>query len=606
MTKFVEANESNKSVVKADGRTDGEQNLLSLIHLEKTAADLLKAEKKTNLAGDFAFGLFEGAISRPVTAMKQLSGASDHTPIGDKSTAQTVGEVAGMALPFIAVSALTSKGSSLLLGETAQKTVIRSATEQGVAGFLMGSVLTPTELKADQSLLTARVKQGFHDSAIFATMGGTANLLSKNMHEANTFGTKLGQRLLIGGGSGSAAGFVDAELRTGGKASWSDLGISMSSYALLGAAFEGGGLALQSFTKAHQPRYQLGSVTEAMARDPQTTIISNFAGWYDNLAKSIRMAPENHTIIVTQERWAKEGALMLKSLKRPDVKVVLDKDAVAVASKLEAPAKTTENGSKSNELQTEAISKLPSWQLTQYLRQEAEKHGKPAAEVVVEQLKKNRVVMIGEYHVEGSAHNEWAANELMAKLKGKATHLAIEDGADLKLFKSNGKVDFDALPNLHKHREYAAMLQAAKDNGIKVTPIDVPNGHSRELIDRNRFMTEELLKILEDKNAKVVFWVGNKHLQLKDSGDGPQAVQMLRDRGIKVSTFYGQHDNFWREEPMRRLYTPSQPLAVPSKDAPVLSSMNWIHNGEHGHNIHRFSEFDFVLMHPEKRAYHFD
>ncbi len=609
MSKFVEADESNKPVPKSDGQNAGEQNLLSLIRVEKSAADLLKTEKKPTPIADFAHGLFEGSINRPVAALKQLGGAQDAAPNIDKSTAQTVGEVAGMALPFIAVSALTSKGSSLLLGETAQKTVLRSATEQGLAGFLMGSVLTPTELKADQSLLNVRLKQGFHDSAIFATMGGTANLLSKNMADASTFGTKLGQRLLVGGGSGAAAGFVDAELRNGGKANWMDLGISMSSYALMGAAFEGGGLALQSFAKSQQPRFQLGSVTEAMARDPQTTVISNFAGWYDNLAKAIRTAPKDHTVIVTEEKWAKEGALMLRSLKRTDVKVLLDKDAAAVSAttKSEPVAKPAEKGSEpTKQGEADAFSQLPSWELTKYLRQEAEKHGKPAAELIVEQLKKNRVVMIGEYHVAGSAHNEWGADVLMPKLKGKATHLAIEDGADLKLFKADGKVDYAALPSLHQHREYMAMLQAAKDNGLKVAPIDVPHGHSREILDRNKFMTQELLKILEDKNAKVVFWVGNKHLQLKDSGDGPQAVKMLRDRGIKVSTFYGQHDNFWREEPMRRLYTPSVPLAVPTKDAPAISSMNWIHKGEHGHDIHRFSEFDFVLMHPEKRAYHFD
>lgn len=608
MSKFVETDESNKAVPKSDGQNAGEQNLLGLISIERSPADLLKTEKKPTLIADFTHGLFEGSIKRPIAALKQLGGAQDVAPNSDKSTAQTVGEVAGMALPFIAVSAFTSKGSSLLLGDTAQKTILRSATEQGVAGFLMGSILTPTELKANQSLLSARLNQGFHDSAIFATMGGTANLLSRNMAEAGTFGTKLGQRLLVGGGSGAAAGFVDAELRNGGKASWMDLGISMSSYALMGAAFEGGGLALQSFAKSQQPRFQLGSVTEAMARDPQTTVISNFAGWYDNLARAIRTAPKDHTVIVTEEKWAKEGALMLRSLKRPDVKVLLDKDAGAVASaKSEPVAKATEKASKQTDQgQADTFSSLPSWEFTKYLRQEAEKHGKPAAEVIVEQLKKNRVVMIGEYHVAGSAHNEWGADVLMPKLKGKATHLALEDGADLKLFKTDGKVDYGALPSLHQHREYMAMLQAAKDNGLKVTPIDVPNGHSREIIDRNKFMTEQLLKILQDKDAKVVFWVGNKHLQLKDSGDGPQAVQMLRDRGIKVSTFYGQHDNFWREEPMRRLYTPSIPLAVPTKDAPAISSMNWIHKGEHGHDIHKFSEFDFVLMHPEKRAYHFD
>ena len=601
---FDESNDSNKTV-KADGQTDS-PNLLSLVQAEKSNANLLQADKKPNLVGDFAYGVYEGSIARPVAALNQLGGKTEQLS-QDKSTAQTVGEIAGTALPFIAVSALTSKGSSLILGEATQKSVLRTATEQGVAGFFLGSVLTPTELKADQSLLSARLKQGIHDSAIFAAMGGSANYLSRNLTEATTFGTKLGQRLLVGGGSGAAGGFVDAELRTGGKATWTDLGVSMTGYALLGATFEGGGLAMQSLLKP-QARILRGSVTEAMASDPQTTVISNFAGWYDNLKKAIRTAPENHTIIVTEQKWATEGMNMLKSMKRPDVKILLDKDASAAVAKAESVAKPSAKAKDSSGVADEAekIAALPSWELTKYLRAEAEKHGKSAAEVVVEQLKKNRVVMIGEYHVAGSAHNEWGAEALMPRLKGKATHLALEDGADLKLFKSDGKVDYDALPQHHQHREYMSMLQSAKDNGLKVAPIDVPDGHSRELIDRNRFMTEQLLKILEDKEAKVVFWVGNKHLQLKDSGDGPQAVQMLRDRGVSVSTFYGQHDNFWREEPVRRMFTPSIPLAVPTKDAPTLSSLNWLHSDQHGHKLHRFSEFDFVLMHPERRAYHFD
>lgn len=597
MAKFVEADESQKR--SAPGTGADEPNLLSLMQSEKSAAKLLNVEKAPNLVGDFAYGVYDGAIKRPLTALQQVRGVAVSQPAYDKSSAQTVGEIAGTALPFIAVSALTSKGSSLLLGEASQKNVLRAATEQGVAGFVLGSVLTPSELKVDQSLLESRLRQGFHDSAIFATMGGTATALGKNMTELNSFGSKLGQRLVIGGGSGAAAGFVDAELRTGGKANWTDLAVSMSGYALLGAAFEGGGLALQSLAKPKQTLR--GSMTELMASDPSTPVISNFAGWYDNLKKAIRTAEPNQTILVTQEKWAQEGAALIKSMRRPDVKVVFDEHAMASAlpksdSRVaKAPAKAEANPAD-----------LPSWELSKYLRQEAEKHGKDAADVIVAELKKNRVVMIGEYHVSGSAHNEWGADVLMPRLKGKATHFALEEGADVKLFKIDGKVDFDALPRHHQHREYASMLQAAKNNGLKVSQIDVPEGHSRELIDRNRFMTDELMKILSDKDAKVVFWVGNKHLQLKDSGDGPQAVQMLRDRGVKVSTFYGQHDNFWREEPMRRLFTPSVPLAVPTKDAPVLSSLNWLHADQHGHKIHKFSEFDFVLMHPEKRAYHFD
>lgn len=585
------------------------------------STDLLSGERKALWIDDIAAGLLDGAVKRPVSAITQSFGKEiKPSSEAEKSSAHKVGEIAGTVVPFIGVALATRGASSKLFG-AAEPGLARLMAEQASAGLILGSALTPTDLKPGQNLLTARLHQGATDMAVFASMAGTNKYLTGKLGEANGTIAHVTQRLVVGAGAGSAAGFVDAELRSGFTASRNEVLTSMAGFALLGTAFEGGSMGLRALISRPSvntgdslksqlaelnPRVKNGSITELLASDPQVTVISSPAGWYDKLVKAIRTAPEGQTIAVTEEKWAKEAALMLRSLKRPDVTIVLDKTAKAPTAAQAVPQEASRAGKADAASTAEVSTKdMPSWELSKWIRAEAERTGLKAEDAVVEALKRNRVVMIGEYHVAGSSHNEWGSQYLMPRLKGKATHLAIEEGSDLKLFKE-GKLIFENLPDKHQHREYAELLRAANANGLKISQVDVPEGLSRSMLERNKYMDKQIAEILKDPEAKVVFWVGNQHLKTVDSGDGPQVVSLLRNRNIPTATFYGQHDNFWREEPMRRIFTPSIPLAVPTAESPYLRSMSHLHPDQPGHAVHKFREYDYVLMQPEKRAPHYD
>ena len=579
---------------------------------DKVDIDLLKLEAKSNLVADLSSGVYDGAISRPIRAISQMVGAESKSgPSGEKqfadnqntnktSAAHRVGEIAGSVLPFIAVSTVTKAGSVKLLGaHTAGTSSLRIGAEQGVAGLAMGALLTPSDLKSGESLFSARLKQGGTDFAVFASMGGSNRYLSTHSTEASGTLAKLGQRLAIGAGSGALGGFVDAELRSGFKANSIELATSVLGYAAFGALMEGGNVlgkaAIERMSQVPKVEgLSRQTAVDMLASDPKTTVISSPAGLYDKLDAAIRKAPKDHTIVVAEQKWANEAQGILKSAKRSDITIVVDKPSTPAVQAASAVESKTLN-----------VKEMSRGDLAQHLREEAAKYGVKAEDAIIEALKRDRVVMIGEYHVPGSAHNEWGA-ELMPKLKGKATHLALENGVDSKLFDGQ-KVIFENLPPRHQHHEYASLLNSAKRSGLEVSPVDVPENASRQMLFRNQHMADQITKILEDPKARVLFWVGNQHLRTAPKlEDGPQVVSMLRDRGVSVSTFYGQHDNFWREEPVRHLFTPRSPIAVPTKDAPVLRNMNWLHPDQEGHSLHKFSEMDFVLMHPEKRSPHFD
>lgn len=243
------------------------------------------------------------------------------------------------------------------------------------------------------------------------------------------------------------------------------------------------------------------------------------------------------------------------------------------------------------------------------IRKEVGAVGENPADALANALRKSRVVMVGEYHVQDSIHRELGA-ELMPELKKAGmTHLAIEHSSDFtgKIFDAAGKLDTESLPELLRHREFFKLLEAAQREGIEVVPVDGSYNASRDLFYRNMQMDKNIATILENPKNKVLFWVGNKHLQMTDAtGAGAQVAQLLRERNIPVTTFYGQHDNFWREEPLRNLFTPNRPLAVPTASAPTLRSLNWLHPDEAGYAVHRFSEFDYVLMHPKQIPAHWD
>jgi hypothetical protein len=302
---------------------------------------------------------------------------------------------------------------------------------------------------------------------------------------------------------------------------------------------------------------------------------------------------------------------MAKDAKRPDIKVIFDTPE-AQANRPQISDKTASTTARVADTEV-TPSKVSIWEtrsgLVENLRKEANLSAEDPLEALTAALKRGRAVMVGEYHVSDSINRSLGA-KLMPQLKEAGlTHLAIEHSSDFtgKIFDANGKLDIDSLPPLLQHREFYDLLNSANKAGIEIVPVDSALDAPRDLASRNVHMDQQIADILENPDNKVLYWVGNRHLQMLDTtGEGPQVARLLRDRGITLTTFYGQHDNFWREEPVRNLFTPHKPLAVPTSKAPTLSSLSWLHDDSASHALSKFSEFDYVLMYPHQTPSHYD
>jgi len=272
--------------------------------------------------------------------------------------------------------------------------------------------------------------------------------------------------------------------------------------------------------------------------------------------------------------------------------------------------------------------------LAKAIEREVLKSGLEPGQALVEALKRNRVLMIGEYHTPDNPHRDLGA-QLMATLKKNgATHLAIEHSATHKgkIFTPEGEIRTEQFTTFMNQWEYHRLLQNARKSGMQVVPVDskesalapilaklepelksmdIPAQNAARtaatLTKRNVDMADNISSILaNDPQAKVVFWVGNYHLNTTPMpGEGPQVAQILRDRKVPVATFASQHDGYWTSEPMRDIYTPPQAFAVPMKEAPVLGKQTMQNKNEAGADRLFFDQYDFLIMYP-KKGYTYD
>ncbi len=588
-----------------------ESSQLSLSFLQLATTDLLINPTSDQGARGLISGIYDGAINEPIAAVKQIfdSGTDPHGHLPE-SSAHSAGKIVGSIVPFVGLSLLTRKVSGGIFERGANPTIARIMSEQAAAGFMLGSLLTSSQLKPGESLLSARLSQGGVNAATFASMTGAGAALERKLPQ---FGQSAmaagGRRISIAALAGASGGVVDAELSSGFKASAEDLAVSALGYAAFGTLMESGSLFARSLMKpringerTHGSDSLEKSALFYLAADPKTTIISSPAGWYDRLSSAVYKGASGQTIIVTEKNWYQEAQKLAKEAKRPDLNIVFDKNAAkeAALKGRGADSKPANSGFEDD------LSKRA--RLRTLIEEEFAKNGEAPATALANALRKNRVLLVGEYHVQDSAHRELGA-ELMPQLKKAGlTHLAIEHSKDFKgkIFTADGRLDTASLPELLQHREFYRLLESARKAGVEVVPVDAPYSGRRDLIFRNQTMDSEIAGILKKQENKVLFWVGNQHLRMLDSGDGPQVAALLKQRGLSVSTFYGQHDNFWREEPLRQFFNPTRAVAVPTDKSPALSSMNWLHTDMPGHNVHRFSEFDYVLSHPHQRPSHWD
>ncbi len=515
------------------------------IHLLRTSELLKKDEGQGNALLN---GIWDGAISSPARAIQQLGGnaesAGSDSHVSQNSGFQT-GKIIGSFVPFIGAAVLTRKISAGAFGELAAPSAARLVGEQAGAGFLLGSVLTPTDLKPGESLFRSRMEQGGVSAATFATMSGFGLGLERALPKFGESAlANISRKASIGFLAGSTGGLVDAEARSGFKASGEDLINSAIGYGVFGSMMEGTGLALKGFKKdlpSVKITDQSFDTTRALAADPQI----------------------------------KPGAVRLEP--------------------------TPADFQKHRDTLIDSLSKVSA---------EVANAGEKPGDAIANALRRDRVVMVGEYHVEDSAHRELGA-QIMPQLKNAGlTHLAIEHSSDFngKIFKADGAVDIPSLPEGLRHYEFIQMLSSAKRNGIEVVPVDAPLNAPRDLELRNQFMDKNISSILaESSKNRVLYWVGNHHLQMIDAAnDGPQVAQLLREKGVPVTTFYGQHDNFYREEPLRNYFTPDSAVAVPMSKAPVLGNLSWAYPDQVGFGVNKYSEFDYMLLYPKQRPRHWD
>lgn len=627
-----------------------EQALADAYALPKLQQNLLVSTATVSDSGAAGLlaGLTDGAINRPIEAVKQVLNAGEQNESKrdskvasaangsePESASHKLGTIIGTLAPFVGLSLLTRGASSRLFGAESPS-ALRLMGEQAASGFLLGSLLTPSEIQAGQNMLSSRLSQGGIMAATFATMSGSASLLNRALPEAASASIMpvLTRRIAIGALSGVAGGIVDAEGKSGFNASGSELLTSSLGYAAFGTVAEAAGtiagrslLHDNQFARARSAGPALeanlspaNNAAQALAADTNTTIISSHGGWYDKLSSAIRKAPPEHTIIVSDPAWLKEANQLLKESRRNDIKVLLGTAAESRATTTsESRATTTSESRAATTSDTIARTAEPppqenKWEirsrLVERIKQEVQSSGLDPGDAIAAALRRGRAVMVGEYHVPDSP-NRLLGAKIMPQLKETGlTHLAIEQSSDSagKIFDANGKVNRDVLAPLLQHHEFYSLLEAAKKEGIEVVPVDAAENASRDLASRNVAMDENIANILDaDPANKVLYWVGNKHLQtIEEPGEGLQVAQLLRNRNLAVTTFYGRHDNFWREEPLRNLYSPNRPVAIPTANAPTLSSLNWLHPDQSGHALHHFGEFDYLLMYPEQVAAHFD
>lgn len=156
-------------------------------------------------------GFAHGMITRPCRAVKQVLGVDlepEAVPEGIQGKTHKAGQAVGALVPFVGLVAITRTAGSGFL--TDMPPLARVLGEQAGAGFIMGSLFTPTDVKPGQSLLSARIEQGSKSAATFATLTGTSASLDQ---ELPSFGDDkfsiVARRVTIGLVTGTIGGFID-------------------------------------------------------------------------------------------------------------------------------------------------------------------------------------------------------------------------------------------------------------------------------------------------------------------------------------------------------------------------------------------------------------
>lgn len=216
-------------------------------------------------------------------------------------------------------------------------------------------------------------------------------------------------------------------------------------------------------------------------------------------------------------------------------------------------------------------------------------------------MKDVRVLGLGETHDWDNPQRQFGTKMMPELAKNGATHLAIEVDSDKQPifdeFMKTGKLDMKDLPALLQDEEFVKMLNAARENGMKIVAVD---DHSHR--HRDQAMAANIGKVLDQNpENKVVFWVGSAHLERLTDPDVNQEVKtasQILEQKYKTATVVPNIPE--RDGSTLPHATPdlARPTLLPISRMPATSEFrssrldipkSWYHNA------------DFVIMYPNSK-----
>lgn len=246
---------------------------------------------------------------------------------------------------------------------------------------------------------------------------------------------------------------------------------------------------------------------------------------------------------------------------------------------------------------------------------EINRHGQKPAEALFEIMAQNRVLGIGETHVSPNSQRNLGAEIMRGLKRAGATHFAIEAPAFIQpyldRFVETGELNVSALPPALRSDDFIKILKAARDAGLKITAVDANEKYDEENgitlpanatnrhypLNRDREMADNIADILKSPDNKVIFWVGNAHLQRQiDSAQRRSTADYLREN-FSVATVRPiiaseRGINYF---PLAELTAPiNQAVLVPTNSTRHLQEMPWTRSSIPVHG----KSWDYILIHP--------
>lgn len=257
------------------------------------------------------------------------------------------------------------------------------------------------------------------------------------------------------------------------------------------------------------------------------------------------------------------------------------------------------------------------------IRKEINQKGQDPKRVLLDALKDNSVLLIGETHQENNPHRKLATS-MMADFKAAgATHLALEipkkSQPILDEYMRTGdekvldKLVMESLfggGSFHGQQSYRDLIEAAHKAGLKLVAVDTTV--SAFDFTRDKSIAQNVGDILKsDEKAKVIMWYGSRH----GAKDGPgelksvlgevidrwedTAAELLRKGGHSVATVWAGAPSLDQDE---RLLSAAgkvkDPVAIKTKDAPHLAELKSQTVQEFWERYQKYGDWDYVILYP--------